>query len=468
MNGRQTSDGTLAVSISYSAVRRTGQHKRLNGVFHCISKLDVRFIRLVILTIAGVVMALILTAAAPRSVTAQPAEEYRLGINDRVNVKIGRWRAAEGVYENWEGLEGEYIVGPNGKLFIALAGSIPAEGRIVSEVAEEISRRVQRRIGIPTAPFTSIEIVEFRPIYVVGAVNNPGEFRYRPEMTVLQAVGLAGGHLRFGGNLLRPERETLTAVRDYEVLKLRRWGLIARLARIAAALADKQKIEMPEELAKSPKATELLRNEEAILVAQLEAVKSKKLAIKELRQLLKATIKKLDKEIKLRDRQLKLAREELKRLESLVQRGLAITSRETDFGRAVTDLEAKQLQLEVAKLSAEQQLNEAFRDELDLVNENLKVNVSELQETREELDQVELQLQTAKSLILEAVSLGSGLTSPQDVEKPIYRLTRSIGGETTTLIVGEQHSMMPGDTLQVIAPKALPSLDSGGSSNLPG
>ena len=319
-----------------------------------------------------------------------------------------------------------------------------------------------------TPPATSIEVVEFRPIYVVGAVNSPGEFRYRPQMTVLQAIGMAGGHYREENALIGSEREVLSAVRDYEVLKLRRWSLIARLARLKAELAGAKEIKMPEELTNSPKAADLLRSETAILAARQEAVESKKLAIKDLRKLLEATIKKQNQEIRLRASQLKIAREEFKKVQSLVKRGLAVSSRESDFSRQVTELEAKQLQLEVTKLDAELQLNKAARDELDLVNENLQAIVSETQQAREELGQVEVQLQAAKSLVLEAVSLGGRQTPLQVDTRHTYRLTRSTDGQTETLTVGDQYLIRPGDTLQVIAPEIEPDLTSGGSLDLPG
>ena len=43
-------------------------------------------------------------------------------------------------------------------------------------------------------PRVIIEVITYRPIYVLGEVNNPGVYEYVNHMTVLQAVILAGGY----------------------------------------------------------------------------------------------------------------------------------------------------------------------------------------------------------------------------------------------------------------------------------
>jgi len=416
---------------------------------------------------AAAIFVVFLGSIAPPSATAQAAEEYRLGVQDKLHIRVGQWRAAEGVYENWAGIGGEYAVGPNGMLSLALAGSVPAEGRTIAEVAEDISLRVQRQIGLVVPPETSIEIVEFRPIYVVGAVNSPGEFRYRPQMTVLQAVGMAGGHLRITNVPVRPERAMLLAVRDYEVMKLRRWSLQARLARLNAEFAGAQEVETPAEFADVPDAKNLLQAEAEILMARTGAVTSKQAAIKELRQLLEVKIEKLGEEIDIHRRQLALARKELKKVQSLMERGLTVGERVANAQRTVMDLEARRLDLDVAKLGAEQQLNEAVRDELDLLNERRRLIVTELQETGGDLDEVEVRLQAAKALVSEASSLGGASSMLQVELKPTYRLSRSEGSQSITRDVGEQDPINPGDTLQVVLPQIEPAGASATSPGLP-
>ena len=74
-------------------------------------------------------------------------------------------------------------------------------------MASEIADRLKERIGLVESPDVSIEIIQFRPFYVVGHVEHPGEYPYRPGMNVLQALAIAGGDVRIANQRL--EREVI-------------------------------------------------------------------------------------------------------------------------------------------------------------------------------------------------------------------------------------------------------------------
>ena len=42
-------------------------------------------------------------------------------------------------------------------------------------------------------PSVAVEVIAYRPIYVLGEVNKPGQYAYQPGMTVVTAVAVAGG-----------------------------------------------------------------------------------------------------------------------------------------------------------------------------------------------------------------------------------------------------------------------------------
>jgi polysaccharide export outer membrane protein len=43
-------------------------------------------------------------------------------------------------------------------------------------------------------PRVSVEVMNFRPFYILGEVNMPGEYPFVSEMSVLNAVAKAGGY----------------------------------------------------------------------------------------------------------------------------------------------------------------------------------------------------------------------------------------------------------------------------------
>lgn len=389
---------------------------------------------------------LFLLLAPPLFASPDEVHDYRLVVGDQIRLKIGQWNAVDSVYENWQGLEGEYIVNPSGSVSIPIAGFIPAAGSTVADLSSEISARIQSEIGMPAPPAISIEITLFRPIYILGAVNDPGEYQYRPQMTVVQAISLAGGYFRATQSL----NNSLAASRDYEILRLRRLSAIARLARLDAELANSDQIKMPQELENVSNSKELLAIEEAILSSHIEAHKSSKAALADLKKLLSARIEALAKETAIRKHQLELARKDLERQEKAVKKGLTKASTLTSASKAVSELEAKLLDLENETLSAEQKLNEAVREELELVNQRRLLIATESGETRQELDQLNIRLSAARALLATSLTGAQGSAEPERDIKPTFILMRRINGKMTSLEVGENAHVKPGDTLKII------------------
>ena len=111
----------------------------------------------------------------------QVAEEYRLGVADKVRVTVF----------GEEALTGEFLVGGNGKISLPLIGETRAAGLTISEFQDEISDALRQ--GYITQPRVSAEVLNYRPFYILGEVKNPGTYPFTTELTVLNAVATAGG-----------------------------------------------------------------------------------------------------------------------------------------------------------------------------------------------------------------------------------------------------------------------------------
>lgn len=121
--------------------------------------------------------------AAARDVLMQPRTgDYRLGPGDKLRI----------VVFNEEQLSGEQQVDPSGSITLPLVGSIQARERTTREVAADIGRRL-REGNFLREPSVTVQVTETRPFYVLGEVARPGEFRYRPGLSVPAAVAMAGG-----------------------------------------------------------------------------------------------------------------------------------------------------------------------------------------------------------------------------------------------------------------------------------
>jgi polysaccharide export outer membrane protein len=128
------------------------------------------------------------------AVAAQPAAQSDTGAIVRYEVQpsdvlqVSVWREPE--------LTQQVLVRPDGAFSFPLAGDISAVGKTVEELRLELIERLGRYIPDLVVTVTVLEI-RGNKIYVIGRVNQPGEFIVNPRVDVMQALSLAGGTTPF-------------------------------------------------------------------------------------------------------------------------------------------------------------------------------------------------------------------------------------------------------------------------------
>ncbi len=119
--------------------------------------------------------------AAPAALPQNWREGYHLGTGDRVRIEV--YREPD--------LSVEVQLDAAGSINYPLLGSIPAQGLTVQELERLITTRLSG--DYLRNPNVRAYIVQFRPIYVIGAVRSSGAFAYTEGLTVERALALAGG-----------------------------------------------------------------------------------------------------------------------------------------------------------------------------------------------------------------------------------------------------------------------------------
>ncbi|MGI9450126.1 MAG: polysaccharide biosynthesis/export family protein [Geminicoccaceae bacterium] len=129
------------------------------------------------------------TAGQPPVATPDPeaaAESvagYRLGAGDQVRVTVFRH----------EDLSGEFELDGEGYFALPLVGEIKAGGKTARELENNIETAFKDG-GYLVNPQVGLEVLNYRPFYILGEVNQPGSYPYVNGMTVINAVALAGGY----------------------------------------------------------------------------------------------------------------------------------------------------------------------------------------------------------------------------------------------------------------------------------
>jgi len=127
-----------------------------------------------------------LAACAPgRNLAPLPplsSSAYKLGPGDQIRlITFGE-----------DALSEIFRVNDGGNIALPLLGAVQAQGLTTDELGSRVAGLLKTR-NLMRNPSVSVEVTEYRPAYVLGEVNKPGQFFYQPGMSVLSAIAIAGG-----------------------------------------------------------------------------------------------------------------------------------------------------------------------------------------------------------------------------------------------------------------------------------
>jgi polysaccharide export outer membrane protein len=139
---------------------------------------------------AATLLALTACASAPPfdfAAERRATKQYTIGPGDVLQVRA--WKN--------EALSQRVTVRPDGFVTLPLLGDVPAGGRTADAIAKDVADRAGRFYTEP--PMVAVEVAELHSyrVYVLGEVGRPGEYTPRAQITILQAIALAGGFTRF-------------------------------------------------------------------------------------------------------------------------------------------------------------------------------------------------------------------------------------------------------------------------------
>ena len=109
-------------------------------------------------------------------------QEYQLGSGDLLKVTVF----------NQDDLSGEYIINGAGQISLPLIGAINAKNLTAKQVEQSIVNKLKPDYLLN--PRVSVQVLNYRPFYILGEVKEPKSYPYVDGMTYLNAVAIAGGY----------------------------------------------------------------------------------------------------------------------------------------------------------------------------------------------------------------------------------------------------------------------------------
>ena len=120
--------------------------------------------------------------SAPPGVPVITYPTYRLDSGDRVRI----------IVFGQDNLSRLYSVDTAGQIAFPLIGTVEARGLTTTQLASELEGKLKK--NYIKDPKVTVEVDAYRPFFILGEVNKPGQYPYVNGMTVEGAVAIGEGY----------------------------------------------------------------------------------------------------------------------------------------------------------------------------------------------------------------------------------------------------------------------------------
>lgn len=124
--------------------------------------------------------------ATPALAAGAAADTYVIGASDTITVTV--WKEPT--------LSGSLLVRPDGMISVSLLGDVQAAGLTPLQLADQIAAKLKKYIQDPNVSVV-VNQIHSKVVYLIGKVGKKGPIEITPAMTLLEAIGSAGGVTEF-------------------------------------------------------------------------------------------------------------------------------------------------------------------------------------------------------------------------------------------------------------------------------
>lgn len=363
--------------------------------------------------------------------------------------------------------EPDYIVAVelDGTVLLPRFGALPAAGRSISALREEVRSRSARLLikRINAAGETALieidpgdillTVESWRPVAVFGDVNIPGQLPFRVGMTVRSVLALAGGErdlLSAGGvqptQILRFQQEYETAVFDNAHAAADLWRIEAQITGVVPEVSPPLPVNAP--IAQSTW-NELIVEARRLALLDLQTTDDNRRFNRVGVERAKARLDALRRQ---RGNQLDAVEnddESESRIRDLVDRGLAPITRLTDVRRIAVLSSARLLQFEQDIAQAEFELARLERDKQSFDRDRLNTLLEKRTVAQREADFARLRMNSLSIIVSSATALVEGDDEATTVQTALQAVVyRGAGESAKALLVSLDAPVVPGDVIE--------------------
>lgn len=380
------------------------------------------------LGLSAVILGLSLLPAAAQS----PTEPYRVGAGDVLQVTV----------YGETGLSGEFTVGSDGTIAYPILGNVLVAGLSSAKIAEKMDKALADYVP---APAVTASVARYAPVFIVGDVEKPGRYEYRPGMTALELVALGGGVRR------TPAEDgawLIAARQEYLDLELQIFARQVRRARLKAEL-DGAAFDYALQAEPDPDMRDvkrrLMEGERVLFDVRRATLASEDEALAAQEQSYGDEIKQLTASIKLHDEEIKLLEQDVFSTRDLAERGLTAKSNLRETERRLSSARRDALELRSFLARATQNRLALGQRRAALVETRRREAAQEMQE----IDTALARMRARRGVLFEAISEAMLGGNPEEGRPRLsFSIVSAVSDGFGEVPAGELALLRPGDILR--------------------
>ncbi|WP_169543996.1 polysaccharide biosynthesis/export family protein [Sneathiella aquimaris] len=374
------------------------------------------------------------------------AAEYTLDTGDVLSIKL---------LERNE-ISGDVIVGMDGTISLPGIGAIVARGETVRGLERKLLKRISETV---VQPSLAVQMVAYRPFFILGEVGEAGGYPYQPGLTVLKAVSLAKGFKSTRSDLNQFSKQ-LANLRAKQALGNNVTTLASaevRRARVLAEQADQDIFAFDPGsgiISKLPNLDTIIETEQALFAKRRVSHKRQLDQVKETIAARQLELQSYKKRMSSKDDLNDQIDKEVREVRKLRKQGLVPVERVNRLIREQLNIRGQVLQTNSLLRQAQVSLS-LSQEKLISLTEGLKVELA--REVRELEDQISILKTSIKGELEIMESTGDGYRRSAGSDQIGYGFEIHRKDQLLTGTIDFNTPILPGDTLIVLRNR--PSLD---------
>lgn len=349
-----------------------------------------------------------------------------------------------------ETLTGRFRVSPDGNIGYPLLGDLDVGGLTTGEIAKRIGAELEEHV--PSGNAVSVSIEEYAPVFILGEVEKPGPYPYRPGMIALELLAVGGGLKKPTLALDNSRLQLISTEQDFTDTQLQRFSLQVRRARLKAEMDEAENFSfiLPthDTIQDADALNRIVEGEKNLFTVRKASLESQDQALQAQRASYEQEITTLEQAIKLHNDELALLAEDVKAMQTLADQKLTQLTRLREAQRSYSVAQRDVLEQQSYLARARQNLLDIEQRRVELRNTRNDQDAAEIRDAELEIARADQRL---ASLLTTLAELKKEMTSATEAVATLtttYVITRLVDGQYQEIAADERTEIKPGDILR--------------------